>query len=149
MEIISVFGINWKLLLIQAFNFGVLLLVLWYFLYRPVVAMLERRQRFIEQGVKDSEEASARLAEIEAEKSAKLTEASRAAEEVVRRAEERAHEKESEIVKRAEEKSDKVLSEAAARALEAKERARKESEAEIARLAILGMEKLLREKARS
>ena len=60
-EIIGVFGINGKLLVIQVFNFGILVLILWHFLYKPVVAMLEKREKVIAGGVRDAETAKKNL----------------------------------------------------------------------------------------
>jgi len=67
-EIAKVFGLDWKLLIIQAVNFGVLLLVLWYFLYKPVLKMLDERRGKIQKGVEDAENAEIRLTEIEGER---------------------------------------------------------------------------------
>ena len=36
-ELFAAFGIDWKLLLAQGVNFGIVLVALWYFLYRPVM----------------------------------------------------------------------------------------------------------------
>ena len=40
-QLFEAFGIDWKLLLAQAINFGVLFLVLSYLLYKPVLSTLE------------------------------------------------------------------------------------------------------------
>ena len=67
-EILEVFGINWKLLLIQSVNFGILLLVLWRFLYRPLVKIMGERQSVIAKGVQNARDAEERLKSIEEEK---------------------------------------------------------------------------------
>lgn len=143
-EILSIFGINWKLLLVQAVNFGVLVGVLWYFLYHPLLRLIAERQQKIEDGVKNAEAADRRLKEIEDSRSGALEEAVRKAEALVAEGKERAKAEEAALVREAHEKSTRILSDAKARAEEAKRAALEESNAEIARLAVLGVERILR-----
>ena len=143
-EILGIFGIDWRLLLVQAVNFGLLLGVLWYFLYRPLLRMLTLRQEKIEKGVRDAEVAQQKIIEIEAAKDATMLEATRKAEEVIHQAKERAKEKEGELVKEAQEKGGRIITEAEKRGEELKRKALLESQTEIARLAVLGAEKILR-----
>lgn len=145
-EITSTFGIDLRLLVVQMFNFGLLLLILWFFLYKPVVAMLEERKNKIEQGVKDSDEASTRLSEINDEKDSMLSKASHEAGQIVENARTRGKETEGEIVKEAQSKGERILADAELKAEEAKKLALEESKTEIARMAVLGAEKVLREK---
>ena len=79
-ELFAAFGINWKLLLAQGFNFGLLLLALWWFLYRPVLGMLDERRGVIEKGVKDAAAAGEMLARADGEGKEIVTKASQAAE---------------------------------------------------------------------
>ena len=79
-ELLTTFGINWKLLLAQGFNFAVVLLVLWKFLYQPVLKMLDERRAAIEKGVKDAAAASEKLANADSEGREIVTKASQAAE---------------------------------------------------------------------
>jgi F-type H+-transporting ATPase subunit b len=64
-ELITQFGIDWKLLVAQAVNFFVLLIILRQFAYRPVMKMLAERRRKIEEGIKASELSEKKLAEAE------------------------------------------------------------------------------------
>ena len=43
-KVLDVFGIDWKLLLINAVNFGLLLATLSYFFYKPMMRMLDLRR---------------------------------------------------------------------------------------------------------
>lgn len=144
--ILSTFGIDAKLITIQIINFGLLLLALWYFLYTPLLKLLNERQTKIEKGVKDAAESEKRLAEAEGEKQSIVGAAHKEAEDIVSRAKNAADEKGSEILKTAESKSEKVLSDAAIKAEEMKRQALKEHEAEVAKLAVLAAEKVLRER---
>ncbi len=143
-EILTTFGIDWRLIVIQIFNFALLLALLWYFLYKPVLSMLDARKAKIEQGVRDAEAAGENLARAEEEKAAILKAAHGSAEEVLVRAKDAATEKGAEVLAEAAQKSERVLAEAALKAREIEERARKESEDEIAKMAILAAEKILK-----
>lgn len=146
-EMLSTFGIDARLIVIQIINFGILLVVLWYFLYTPVLKILNDRQTKIEKGVRDAEESERRLAEAEGEKTSILGTAHKEAEHIVLRAKTAAEEKGGEIVTTAEAKGEKVLADAAIRAEEMKKQALKEHEAEVAKLSVLAAERVLRERS--
>lgn len=145
-EIINAFGIDWRLIVIQVFNFAMLAGILWYFLYTPVLNLLAERERKIKKGIEDAESAAKALSVADAEKQTILTKAHGDASAIVARASEHAEEKGSEIVAEAQHKAERVAEDARAKALEIKAQAHKESEAEIAQVAILAAEKLLNQK---
>lgn len=143
-QLFDAFGIDWKLLIAQAINFGVLLAVLTYLLYKPVLKTLDERSALIKKGVVDAEEATKKLEEADDTVKARLQEAEGEAEGLVARARDEAGSERSRIVKEAEVRASHIEKDAEARAKEAKEQALKESEREIARLAILAAEKAIR-----
>ncbi|TSC85873.1 MAG: F-type H+-transporting ATPase subunit b [Parcubacteria group bacterium Gr01-1014_8] len=145
-ELFAAFGINWKLLLIQAFNFGILLLVLWKYLYTPVLRIIDERRQKMAEGVKNAEEAEKKLASAESEGKDIVSNASREAEGMVVAARTRAGEKEDEIIKEAESRADVILREAAARAEEVNRQMLATSARDIAKAAVLAAEKILRQK---
>jgi F-type H+-transporting ATPase subunit b len=145
-ELLATFGVNWKLLLVQVINFGLLLAILTYFLYKPVLRIIDERREKIAEGVRTAEAASRRLAEAKEEGEGIVGNAAREAEGIVAAARGRAEERAEGIVETAETQAQNLLKEATARAEEAKRQALKESEREIARAAILAAEKILREK---
>jgi F-type H+-transporting ATPase subunit b len=141
--IFTTFGIEWKLLLIQGVNFGILLFGLWYFLYAPVLKMLEERRSKVTQGVVDAKRAQEKLAEIEQTRVATLSEAGREADSILSQAASRGVAKEREMLAQAQTAAANLVKEAEAQALEAKARAVSESKEEVAKLIVLGMEKML------
>jgi F-type H+-transporting ATPase subunit b len=143
----AAFGISWKLLLIQAVNFGVLLVVLSYLLYKPILRIIDERREKIAEGVRTAEAAAQRLADAKEESNTLVGGAAREAENLVAAARARADEKGGEIVRAAEMRADGVLKDAEAKAEEAKRRALQESSKEIAHAAMLAAEKILREKS--
>ena len=109
-QILGTFGIDWRLLLINAVNFGIVLLVLWRFLYTPVMKMLEERRQRVAQGVEDARAAGAA--------------------------------KERELLLKGEAAAATLVRDAQAQAAELKARAIEESKQEVAKLIVLGMEKI-------
>lgn len=146
-ELFAAFGIDWKLLLIQAVNFGVLLAVLTYFLYKPILRIIDERREKVAEGVRVAEEAARKLADAQEESKSLVGSASREAEQLVASARSRADGVGGEIIRAAELKAQSVLKDAEARAEEAKRLALQESSKEIARAAMLAAEKILREKS--
>jgi F-type H+-transporting ATPase subunit b len=148
-EILYAFGIDARLIAIQIFNFALLAAALWYFLYRPVLNLIESREAKIAQGVRDAEAAAAEKAAAESERATVLKAASTEADLMLERAREHAAEKEAALVAEAEAKAARTLKNAELAAAELSRRAAEASEAEIAKVALLTAEKLLRERRSS
>ena len=142
-QVLTTFGVDWRLLLINAVNFGLLLLILWYFVYEPLTRILEERRQKVSQGVRDAEASSAKLKEIEESRSEVLAKAGSEADEVLRQSRLNAQVKEREIVAAGEAAAANTLREAAAQAAELKAEAIEESKKEVAKMVVLGVEKML------
>lgn len=145
-QVFAAFGIDWKLLLVNLVNFGVLLLALWYFLYGPITRMLEARRKKIAEGVKKAEEAEQTLAHIQESKSAVLASAGKEADQIIAQARESATKKEKEILNSADSAASNILRDAEKQAEQTKAAALTESKQEIAKLIVLGMEKTMNSK---
>lgn len=146
-EIIKAFGIDQRLIIIQIVNFAILATALGYFLYKPVLKLLREREEKIAQGLKDAELASKAKSEADAEKQVVLSNAHKEAEAVSERAKNSAKQTEAELVEAAQAKAAAILKDAEVKGEQAKAEAIKASEKEVAQLAILATEKLLRERA--
>lgn len=138
------FGIRWEVLLVQSVNFGVLLIGLTYFLYKPVLKMLRDRQQAIAKGVEDAEKAAKQVSEIEAQKTDILSKAERDAEAIVERGVREGKTEKAHIVEKAQAQSDTILEDARLQAEELKKKAERESKEELARTAILAAETILK-----
>ncbi len=145
-DLLSLFGIDWKLLVMQIINFGVLLAALTYFLYKPVLKVLEDRRKKIAQGVQDAIDAKKALESAEENADDIIGSATSKADEIIITAKNNAEEKGKEIIKDAEERGERIESDAQAKAAEAAKRALDGSNQEIARTAILAAERLLKKK---
>ncbi|HUO50054.1 MAG TPA: ATP synthase F0 subunit B [Candidatus Paceibacterota bacterium] len=145
-QFFTAFGLDWKLLLIQGLNFGVLLIALTYLLYKPILRIIDERREKIADGVRTAQMAAQKLEEAKAQGDGMIADAARQAEGLVGTARARASELSAEALKETEAKARALLKEAQARAEEDKRRAMKESEREIVRAALLAAEKILGEK---
>jgi F-type H+-transporting ATPase subunit b len=142
--VFEAFGVDWRLIIIQIFNFAILLGLLWYFLYTPLLRVLSERQSKIEQGIRDAEAAETAKNKAESEGSRVVEEAHKKAEEVVEHGTVRAKEKESQILDEAKTKAAAIAESAKAAGEAEKARLLKESEAEVAKTAVLAAEKILK-----
>ncbi len=143
-QLIQAFGIDVKLIIIQILNFGILLGLLGYFLYKPLLKVLADREEKIAQGIKDAESAAGAKASADEEKKGILSAAHKDAEEVGTKAKNYADEKAAVIASEAQTKAESIIKNAEAKSVEMQEQARKDSEAEIAKLAVLAAEKVLK-----
>jgi len=148
-EIISVFGINWKLLIIQIVNFGVLLLLLRHFLYKPLLRIIEERRRKIAEGLTDAAEAKNALLKLDLEKAAHEKYLLEESDRVVKDAREKAREEEKEILRKAEEKRALILKDAEREGAGEKEKILSGAKEEIVRMAVLAAEKILKNQDQS
>ena len=147
MELFAAFGIDWRLLVVNLINFLLLLLGLWYFLYTPLLNTLEARRQKLVRGIEDADEAKRQLADIEASRAGVLADAGKEADSLLAHARRSALEKEHERVAAGEAAAATLVHEATAQASELKARAIAESKQEVARLIVLGMERMGQEGA--
>ena len=145
-SLLSTFGIDWHLLLAQGANFLILAALLTWLLYKPVLKMVKERERVVAQGVEDAERATEKLAAADGEGAKRVREADQTATSIMETARQGAEEAKTLATKEAEARALKIVQDAEARAAEASARALRESEKEIARLALLAAEKVVREK---
>lgn len=143
-QLIQAFGIDVKLITVQIINFAILLVLLSYFLYKPVLKVLADREATIKKGIKDAEAAAKAKADASTEKKAILSTAHTEAEEISARAAEHGEEKANTIVAKANDQAEQIVRDAEVKGKDIQTRARKESEAEITKLAVLAAEKVLR-----
>lgn len=72
MEILELFGVDWKLMLAQLINFVIVLVVLWKFAIKPLMKTMESRNAEISKGLEDAQSAAEKLSKTEQEVKAQL-----------------------------------------------------------------------------
>jgi F-type H+-transporting ATPase subunit b len=83
-------GIDWPLLISQAVNFFILLLVLQFFVYKPLLKVIKERNKKIAEGLEKAKEAEVRLFEVDQIAKAHLKKADEEAVQIIKDTHERA-----------------------------------------------------------
>lgn len=130
----------------QGVNFLVLLFVLRRYAYRPMLEFLEKRSQRIEQGLKDAEAAQVKLAEMEASEKKILASARDEARVIINTAEASAKQRDALRLMETEAKVKHSLDEAMVKIEEEKKKMLLEVRQEISAVALLAVEKILKEK---
>ncbi len=143
-ELLTQLGIDWRLLLSQAANFLILLVVLRLFAYKPLLKLLKDRRTKIEEGVRKSEEADLRLEQANLMAKNKLKKTEEEALGILRETEVRAKRLEAELLQKAKEKEAAEMHSAElviqAKAEEARAAMRKEAAAMVKKAIVKAVE---------
>jgi len=143
---ISTLGLNWKLFLAQAVNFGIVIFILWRWVMKPVVGALEARRIRIEESVKQAENIEKRMNEIKVFAQDAERKARRNADALINKALASADQMKSETFESARHEAEKILAGARMTINAEKGRALAEISEETANLAVMLAKKILREK---
>lgn len=130
----SQLGIDWKLLLSQAVNFLLLLIILRIFIYKPVLKAMRKRKEKIEEGLAKAQEADVRLKEVDVIAKKKLKEADGIAMLTLQKTEEKAKELEIELFEKAKNKEAVLFKKTADEVQNQKEQAQREIKKEAVEL---------------
>ncbi len=125
-------------------NFGILVAVLSWLLYRPAKEFIEKRREKIKSRIDQAKEREKSAAELKEERLDELKSAREERKEIINQAEKEAAEVVEEGRKKAKEEARRIIEQAKAEAKQEKEKAREEVEEEYVNLSLLGAEKILR-----
>jgi len=103
-QLFSQLGIDWHLLLSQAVNFSLLLIVLRLVVYKPLLNLLHERRERIEEGLTKANEADERLREIDSIGKEKIKEAEASALQILKKTQNDAKELEVKLIAEAKKK---------------------------------------------
>lgn len=115
MELLSSLGIEWKLLIAQIVNFGILVFVLYKLVYRPLLKVLDERVQMVKDAADKSSSINSKLDEIKALEQSTLAEARKRGAEIIKETEIAALSLKTKLDKEAAESAGKVVREAEAR----------------------------------
>jgi F-type H+-transporting ATPase subunit b len=138
-QLVSQLGINWSLLLSQAVNFALLLIVLRIFVYKPVLKLLHDRQDKIEGGLVKAKEAEERLHEVDIIGKGKIKEAEQEAVNILKRTETEAKTVEGKLLAAAKQREEEAMASTATRLRSQEEESRRALEKEAAALVRLAI----------
>jgi F-type H+-transporting ATPase subunit b len=125
-ELLEQLGINWQLFLSQAVNFFILLLVLTFFVYKPLIKIVKQRNAKIKEGLDKAEEADIRLKGIDEIGKGKIKEAEQQSIEIIKATEQKAKDLDKENQQIAEKKQKQAMELIKQNALKAQEEANRE-----------------------
>ncbi|MBI5955970.1 MAG: F0F1 ATP synthase subunit B [Chloroflexi bacterium] len=136
-------GIDPNRLLSSVFNFTVLLILLWFFLYKPVLKMLEERKERIRQGLADAEAArqAARRAQEDYER--QMEHAHKDAQAIIAQATQAAEKAREEILAQGREEARAIVAKAQEKIEYERKQAMAELRGQVAQLAILAASKVI------
>lgn len=143
MEILSKLGIDWRLLLAQIVNFAILLAVLYTFVYKPLLALLEKREKMIAKSVEDARAIEERLRNTEKGTQEVLTNARKEAKQILEAAEQTAEERRKVAVEKTKEDLHHIVEQTRAMLKGEKETMMQEVQHEIAHIVVQATERVL------
>ncbi len=146
-ELIKIFHIDWKLLIAQLVNFGIVLFVIWRFALKPLFKVLEKRSQEISQGLSDAKKMEENLRQSESEREKKILAAKKEAQEIVEQARARGLVSGQEIVEQAKGEVQEIIASAKSQIAEEKNKMLHEAKAEVSALVVASAAKLIEELA--
>lgn len=114
-------GLNGKLFLAQLINFSIVLLVVWRWVYRPLLKAMDARSEKIDEGLKNADEAKRLIADAGEERAKVLREAKAEARHLLEAVQEEANAERAKRSKELQAELDKQLEEARHRLAQDKE----------------------------
>lgn len=108
-ELLEQLGINGSLFLSQAVNFFILLAVLTFFVYKPLMKVVKERTKKIQEGLDKAKEADIRLKEIDNIAKDKIGQAEQQSVNIIKSTEEKARLLDQNLTKKAEEHQEQLL----------------------------------------
>ncbi|MDD5109834.1 MAG: F0F1 ATP synthase subunit B [Patescibacteria group bacterium] len=111
-ELVTKLGLDWRLLLAQVVNFGILVAVLTWAVYKPLLKVMAERRGKIERGLSDAEKAAQQLKEFEGFKQEQLTAFKRQADAILAEASRLSDATKKEAAARATEQAAKIVQQA-------------------------------------
>ncbi|HLC44290.1 MAG: ATP synthase F0 subunit B [Candidatus Doudnabacteria bacterium RIFCSPHIGHO2_01_FULL_50_11] len=143
---IELLGLNWKLFVAQLINFGIIVLVLWKWVFTPLTSAMQARTAKIEKSLHDAEDLKKKIAVFDAWKLEQDAKARVEYEHVVQQAQAAATEAKSEILEQAKLQSEKLVTDAEKRIGQERQAMVREAREELASVVIAVAEKVLKEK---
>ena len=109
MELLSKLGIDWKLLIAQIVNFAILVGVLSYFVYKPLLTLLDARREKIRKAMEHADNVEKQRKELEAFRTEQLRKIDQEAGALLEKARQQAEKMHSEILTSAKKETDQML----------------------------------------
>lgn len=137
------FGLNGQIFVAQLINFAIVLVILWLFVYKPVIRMLDERKEKIEKSVRQADEIEKRMDELEKERDQILTAARKEAMTIAEKANEAGEARRDEILSAAKREVERVIVKGKAQLAQEKEMMMRELRKDIVDIALKATARIL------
>lgn len=142
-SIISTFHIDWKIIIAQAVNFGVVFVVLYIFALKPLSKLMAKRTEKIEKGIVDAKRNEQMLANTKVKYEEALAEARKEADKIFQEGKKEAESKKQAMLEEAKGQVDTIVSQGKKSLQAEKLKMVEEAKKEIVSLAMLATEKIV------
>lgn len=143
MELLTKLGINWQLLIAQIVNFLIVMGVLGFFLYRPILNLLDARAERIRKAMEDAKRIENQMAEMNAIREEELKKLDRESGAYFERVRRQAQVLQDEMLAAAKKQADEQLAAALKRIDEERQRMMQDVMESVQRIVVLMTEKIL------
>ena len=144
-ELIKTFHIDWKLLIAQIINFGIVLFVLWKFALKPLMKVMEKRGKEIEKSLDDAKKIEENLTRTETEREEKILQAKKEASQIIDEARNQGQLQGQKLIDDAKGEVQTVVAGAKEQIVQEKDKMLKEVKSEVSGLVIETTKKVLSE----
>ncbi|HMQ02223.1 MAG TPA: F0F1 ATP synthase subunit B [Candidatus Doudnabacteria bacterium] len=144
--LIGMFGINWKLFLAQLINFGIVLFILWKWVWKPVTENMEARTKKIEDSLLTAEKIEIEKQTFEEWKETQMKDAQIQATTIIAKAKTTAEQLKAETLEKTKQEQQAVLERSKQELEQQKLAVLQDAQSELANLVVSATENLLRKK---
>lgn len=145
-DLISAFGLDYRVMIANIINFTILMLILYKIGYKPILKFVQDRTSKIESGLANAKAAAKHLEQAKAEQEAILVEARKEAQQVLANANDQAKKQADAFVEKSRNEAQAVVDKAKKDIRTEHEKMIQEAKSELSGLVLLASEKLLQEK---
>jgi F-type H+-transporting ATPase subunit b len=145
MNALDTLGIDWKVIIAQIINFGIILLILTKVLYKPILSALEARQHRIAESLKKADEIEKNAVMAEEKVNAKMNEAKKEAQKIMDGAKADGSKMMQELTTQAEKEADRIKKNAEAQMEVERKELYSDAQKRAGQLALLLMTKALKQ----
>jgi F-type H+-transporting ATPase subunit b len=136
-------GINLGFLVSQIVNFTLLVLLLYFVAYKPILRMIDERSARIKKGMEDAEEAARKAAQAEQEFEHRVAEARKESQEIIAQATQVSEQARQEILELARTEAQQLIAKAREEIGRERQQAMSELRQQVADLSVLMTERVL------
>lgn len=144
--IVGMFGLSWKLFLAQLLNFGIVLFVLWKWVFKPVTSGLSARTEKIENSLQEAEKIGKDRADFDSWKQEEISTVRTQATAIITQAKQAAESLKTEALKNTTDEQNRIMEQAKIRLEQEKGLMINQAKAELADIVVAATSKILKSK---